>query len=144
MPLNLKNHAFSRISFLRIWKFNSLLHLILASLSSIFRRNKVHLATFSSIKVVNGWEPLDILAKSSVLDTAWKVFVFRVLLVRIFPHFNWIRRDTPYLFVFSPNTGKYGPENLRMRTLFTQWGVWQGSEYASASDVSPIIQKWTK
>ena len=28
---------------------------------------------------------------------------------------------TPYLSVFSPNTGKYGPEKLRIRTLFTQW-----------------------
>ena len=26
-----------------------------------------------------------------------------------------------YLSVFSPNAGKYGPEKLRIRTLFTQW-----------------------
>ena len=31
-------------------------------------------------------------------------------LVRIFPHSDWIRRDTPYLSVFSPNAGKCGPE----------------------------------
>ena len=31
-------------------------------------------------------------------------------LVRIFPHSDWIRRDTKYLSVFSPNAGKYGPE----------------------------------
>ena len=31
-------------------------------------------------------------------------------LVRIFPHSDWIRKDTPYIFVFSPNTCKYGPE----------------------------------
>ena len=30
-------------------------------------------------------------------------------LVRIFPHLDWIRRDTLYLSVFSPNEGKYGP-----------------------------------
>ena len=39
--------------------------------------------------------------------TTWKVFVFGVFLVRIFPHLDWIRRDTPYLSVFSPNAGKY-------------------------------------
>ena len=27
---------------------------------------------------------------------------------RIFSHSDWIRRATPYLFVFSPNTGKCG------------------------------------
>ena len=27
--------------------------------------------------------------------------------------------DTPYLSVFSPNARKYGPEKLRMLTLFT-------------------------
>ena len=29
-------------------------------------------------------------------------------------------RNTPYLSVFSPNVGKYKPEKLRKRTLFTQ------------------------
>ena len=28
--------------------------------------------------------------------------------------------NTEYLSVFSPNAGKYGPEKLRERTLFTQ------------------------
>ena len=51
----------------------------------------------------------------------WKVSVFGVFLVHIFPHSDWIRRDTPYLSVFSPYTGKLGPEKLRIRTLFTQW-----------------------
>ena len=31
-------------------------------------------------------------------------------LVRIFPHLDWTRKDTVYLSVFSPNTGKYRPE----------------------------------
>ena len=61
-------------------------------------------------------------------------------LVRIFPHSDWIRRDTPYLSVFSPDAGKYRPEKtpyislysvrkrentdqkkLRIGTLFTLW-----------------------
>ena len=46
--------------------------------------------------------------------------VFGVILVCIFPHWHWIRRDTPYLSVFRPNSGKYGPEQLRIWTLFTQ------------------------
>ena len=29
-------------------------------------------------------------------------------------------RDTEYLSVFRPNVRKYGPEKLRIRTLFTQ------------------------
>ena len=32
------------------------------------------------------------------------------LLVRIFLHLDWIRRDTEYLSVFNPNAGKYRPE----------------------------------
>ena len=51
--------------------------------------------------------------------TAWKVFVFGVILVRIFLHSNWIRSDTSYLSVFSPNMRKCGPVQLRIRTLFT-------------------------
>ena len=29
-------------------------------------------------------------------------------LVRIFSHLDWIRRDTEYLSIFSPNAGKCG------------------------------------
>ena len=44
----------------------------------------------------------------------------KFFLVRIFPHSNWIRRDTSYLSVFSPNTGKYGPEkNPYLNTFHT-------------------------
>ena len=57
---------------------------------------------------------------TQVTHTAWKVSVFRVFLVSIFRHSNWIRRYTEYLSVFSPNAGKYGPEKLLIRTLFTQ------------------------
>ena len=39
----------------------------------------------------------------------------------IFPHSDWIRRDTEYLSVFNPNGGKCGPEKLRTKTFFTQW-----------------------
>ena len=79
-------------------------------------------------------------------DTAWKVSVFGIFLVRIFPHLDWIwrdtlypvfiwteygeilcirysdwiRRDSPYLSVFSPNAGKYGPEN-------SEYGHFSGS-----------------
>ena len=56
----------------------------------------------------------------SLSHNAWKVFVFGVFLVCIFRPSDWIRRDTAYLSVFSPNTGKDRPEKLRIRTLFTQ------------------------
>ena len=42
-------------------------------------------------------------------------------LIRIFLHSDWMRWDTPYLSVFSPNAGKYGPEKTRVWTLFTQF-----------------------
>ena len=60
-----------------------------------------------------------------VTYTVWKVYVLEVFLACIFPHSNWLRRDTPYLSVFSLNAGKYGPEKLRIRTLMTQ--CWQNS-----------------
>ena len=69
---------------------------------------------------------LHILFSSAVLkkiakNTEWKVSVFGVILVRIFPHSDWIRGDMVYLSVFSPNEGKCGPEWLRIRALFTLW-----------------------
>ena len=44
-----------------------------------------------------------------------------VTLVRIFPHLDWIRRDTPYLSVSNSNAGKCELDKLRIQTLFTQW-----------------------
>ena len=57
-----------------------------------------------------------------MLDTAQTVYVFGVILVRVFPHSDWIRRETECLFVFNPNAGKYRPKYLRIRTLFRQCG----------------------
>ena len=54
------------------------------------------------------------------LVTTWKMSVFGVFLVRIFPHSDWIRTDMEHLFAFTPNAGKYGPKKLRIRTLFMQ------------------------
>ena len=45
-------------------------------------------------------------------NTAWKVFVFGVFLVHIFPE---------YLSIFSLNAGKCRPEKLRIRTFFRHW-----------------------
>ena len=54
---------------------------------------------------------------SSKFSTAWKVPVLGVILVYIFPHSDWMRRDTEYLSVFTPDAGKYGLEKHRIRTL---------------------------
>ena len=53
------------------------------------------------------------------INTAWKMSVFGLILIHIFPYSNWIRRDTPHLSVFSPKAGKCGLEQLRIRALFT-------------------------
>ena len=67
------------------------------------------------------WHP-ETLSFQIMPSTAWKVSVFGVIPVRIFPAFShtrteygeirsisdWIRRDTEYLSVFSPNAGKCG------------------------------------
>ena len=55
--------------------------------------------------------------------TAWKVSKYGVFLVRIIPHSDWIRRDTEYVSVFSPNAGKYRPEKNSV------FGNFLGSEY---------------
>ena len=56
--------------------------------------------------------------------------VFGVILVRIYPHLDYIRRDT----VFSPNAGKCGPEYLRIRALFTQYEDFKDLTRRIASD----------
>ena len=54
-----------------------------------------------------------------MLFTAWKMSVLGVFMVRNFLYLVWIRRDTEYLSVISPDAGKYGPEKLRIQALFT-------------------------
>ena len=58
------------------------------------------------------------------LSTVQKVAVVGVFLVCIFPHSDWIWRDIEYVFVFSLNPEKYGPEKLRIWTLFTYRSSW--------------------
>ena len=43
---------------------------------------------------------------STIISTAWKVSLFVVILVHIFPHLDWIQRDTLYLSLFRQNAGK--------------------------------------
>ena len=52
-----------------------------------------------------------------------KFVLFGVALFRIFLHLGRIRRDTDYLSVFIPNTGKYRPEKIWIWTPFTQWRI---------------------
>ena len=42
---------------------------------------------------------------------------------RIFPHSKWIRIDTEYLSVFSPNAGKCGTEKISVFEHFSRSGV---------------------
>ena len=56
--------------------------------------------------------------------------VFGVFLVRIFPHSDWIRTDTEYLSVFSPNCGKIRIRKTENTDIFhavlvinTEWNV---------------------
>ena len=39
------------------------------------------------------------------------IIILEVIVVRIFPHSDWIRTATEYLFVFSPNMGKSDHNN---------------------------------
>ena len=59
--------------------------------------------SFSAIK--------EVLAHGCLVHvTVWEVSKCGVISGSYFPVSDWIRRDTEYLSVFSPNAGKYGPE----------------------------------
>ena len=53
----------------------------------------------------------------STSNTAEKLSVFEVFLGRIFPHLDWIRKDTPYLAVSSTNAKN--ADRTPNHTLFT-------------------------
>ena len=48
----------------------------------------------------------------------WKVSVVGVLLVPIFPHLNWIRRNTPYLSDLSKTQENTDQKNSEYRHLY--------------------------
>ena len=61
---------------------------------------------------------------------SWKVSVIGVTRGRIFPHSEWIRRDTEYLSVFSPNAGKWRPEHfLRSDIVAFIWWMSKNSKF---------------
>ena len=76
------------------------------------------------------------------MGNVYKMFVFGVFLVHIFSHLDWIRRDTPYLSVFSPITGKCGSEKLRIRTLFREWVLSSFDYYLGQNAV--FFNSWIK
>ena len=73
---------------------------------------KAKLDDYKTIRIMKLYNPS---IKASYLQTASIPLCencpnTEFFLVRISPHWDWIRRDTKYLSIFSPNTGKYRPE----------------------------------
>ena len=75
----------------------------------------------------------------------WKVYVFEIVLVHIF------RKDRKYLSVFSLSAWKYGPEQKRIRTIFTprlirlfrSWHWWKFRQnFQNISRPLGLIKSW--
>ena len=76
--------------------------------------------------LVFSWESKESIGKKWV-NTAWKVSVFWVFLVRIFWHLYWIQTDTPYLSECgkirtrkSPNTDTFHAVRISEINLFLE------------------------
>ena len=50
----------------------------------------------------------------------------------------------PYFPVFSPNAGKYGPEKIRIWTLFTQWMFAEESICTKSQCPDYVLQMYVK
>ena len=83
-----RNHLYWNLFFKKLFNKTPLL-------KNIFKRPLLSLPCLQTVSSVS---PL----REKCLNT----------LVRIFPHSDWILRDTLYLPVVSPNAGKYGPEKI--------------------------------
>ena len=83
--------------------------------------NQLIIHLYKLINMADRWMKMN---NSQCVKHYAKSVHIQIFLVRIFPHSEWIGRDREYLSVFSPNAGKYGPENLQIRTLFTQWYIY--------------------
>ena len=94
-------------------------------------------------------------------STAWNVSVFGVFLVRIFPHSNWIQRNTPNMDTFHTvqssqiwltlrkfcqNTVFFWPyndirENVDQRKPII-YNIWISAINSSQESHQNILQKW--
>ena len=63
-------------------------------------------------------------------------------LVRIFPHSDWIRRDTSHLSVFSPNAEKYGLEKSPYLDTFNPVHVPRSFQIFPTKSYNQIV--WSK
>ena len=90
------------------------------------RRQNVHLRKKHRQKYI--WE------KGLPHNTAGKVSVFGVFFCPYLPAFG------QYLSVFSLNAGKYGQEELRIRTLFTQCNSLFGDEKLCVTDSKSVLE----
>ena len=75
------------------------------------------------IHLFESFNMLNLFENSFLCSTFFCLRNFKRRNRKIFPFncYTSLRENTPYLSVFSPNTGKYGPEQFRIWTLFTQY-----------------------
>ena len=57
------------------------------------------------------------LFKCSSLTFAWKVSIVGVILVRIFLHLDWVRRDTPYSVRMLKMRSRITPNTVSLRSV---------------------------
>ena len=100
-------HYFSYpIEIIRFCQFSSDLVLAVITSTNYLENETVTQLIRGAITAIRNNDKISKISNRSY--TAWKVF--RVNLVCIFPHSDRIRRDTPYLSVFSPNVDQNNSE----------------------------------
>ena len=90
--------------FQKIWLIaNTLIYVWTGSYNFVLRRllRYFNLSGYKALVFIADCKGLGILTKL-LICTAWKVSVFGVILVRIFPHSDWIRENT------DQNISEYG------------------------------------
>ena len=120
-----RSMKFSKYLFLKYWKISRkniifiiqimycriitcLLSCEFIFLNKVLFRYTLHFSS-NQLNKISPWQEevnsrgVVILCQRSMIE----LFSLRVILVRIFPHSDWIGRDTSHLSVFSPNAGKY-------------------------------------
>ena len=93
------------------------------------------------ISMHSHWKKLLYYSKFSVITTPGeKCPNTELFLVRIFPHSDWIWRDTSYLSEFSLNAGKNGPEITPY--LETFHFITTSNEQYSVRSISPFFTRF--